>query len=76
MYISDDDYQNLEQELQQAEESWSGELVKHLSISIGYVPLSEDPSRTIDEIVQLAETRMYEAKSEYYRTSGFDRRKV
>ena len=38
--------------------------------------LSEDPSRTIDEIVQLAETRMYEAKSEYYRTSGFDRRKV
>lgn len=76
LYMPHDDYLKLETELQKEANSWSGEIVKHLSISIGHVALAEDPNRTLDEIVQTADTRMYEAKSEYYRQTGLDRRKI
>lgn len=55
--------------------SWKGNLVDSLSISYGYVTKSEFPTMTVENMAKIADKRMYEAKSNYYITSGIDRRK-
>lgn len=56
-------------------ESWNGDLVSSLALSIGYVPLRETDNLPIRQIAILADRKMYEAKSEYYRITGIERRK-
>jgi diguanylate cyclase (GGDEF)-like protein len=46
--------------------AWSGELVPGLSISCGYVAKRETGITSVHEIANLADKRMYEAKSEFY----------
>jgi len=53
---------------------WRGRLVDHVSVSYGIVSKNEVPSGNIYEIAKLADTRMYESKSEYYKKKGVDRR--
>lgn len=53
---------------------WSGNLVEELFVSAGYVSKSEVMDSTINEIVKLADQRMYQAKSQYYINKGIDRR--
>ena len=38
-----------------------------VSVSCGYVKLSEFPDKNIDEIAKIADQRLYEAKTDYYR---------
>lgn len=56
--------------------NWSGKYVKSISVSIGYVMKNEMAFSSIRKIVRLADKRMYEAKSEYYKRMGIDRRKI
>jgi diguanylate cyclase (GGDEF)-like protein len=51
---------------------WKGQSVAKISVSIGYASHREFPDRTIDELSRIADIKMYEAKSEYYR--NHDRR--
>lgn len=53
---------------------WSGKLVKSISVSAGYVTVSEMPQATIHEMIVLADAKMNKAKGEYYRSKGVDRR--
>ena len=52
---------------------WKGQIVDKSSVSIGYASHREFPDRTIDELSRIADIKMYEAKSEYYR--NHDRRR-
>lgn len=54
--------------------SWSGKAVNTLSVSCGYVAKCEFGLYSIHEISTIADKRMYEAKSEFYRKRGVDRR--
>lgn len=54
---------------------WSFNIVKGLSVSCGYAQHKEFPDKTLAELAKIADTRMYQAKQEYYRTSGVDRRR-
>ena len=46
---------------------WKGQIVDKISVSIGYASHREFPDRTIDELSRIADIKMYEAKSEYYK---------
>jgi GGDEF domain-containing protein len=50
--------------------NWSGSLVAGLSVSCGYVTKREAGTVSIHEMANLADQRMYEAKSEYYRETS------
>ena len=54
---------------------WSGERVKKIALSIGYVTKKEAKDMSVREMAVLADERMYEDKNEYYKRMGIDRRK-
>lgn len=54
---------------------WSGEKVKELSLSLGFVLACDHPDVSAEELVRLADLAMYEAKKEFYMKSGKDRRR-
>ena len=64
----------VQQEFDDVVRGWSGQLVKSVSISCGYVSSDEKDWESFDEIVKAADERMYENKAAYYRQEGGDRR--
>lgn len=56
-------------------QAWVGNRIQNLTLSCGYVSKEDFNGMTVREIAELADKRMYEAKNEYYRSSGIDRRK-
>ena len=55
--------------------AWSDRHNRLLSTACGCVRAAEFPGKSVTELAKLADERMYEAKAEYYRTSGQDRRR-
>lgn len=53
---------------------WRGEQADSISVSFGCVKADEAQGLLIFEVAALADKRMYEAKAEYYRKKGVDRR--
>jgi diguanylate cyclase (GGDEF)-like protein len=49
---------------------WSGNLVKSLSISSGFVTKREVSTTSVHEMSNIADKKMYEAKEEHYRIYG------
>ncbi|MDD7699254.1 MAG: GGDEF domain-containing protein [Spirochaetia bacterium] len=47
--------------------NWSGEFVKGISVSYGYVSTKEFPKMSVHEMSMLADKRMYENKAAYYK---------
>ena len=47
--------------------NWSGEFVKGISVSYGYVSTREFPKMSVHEMSMLADKRMYENKAAYYK---------
>lgn len=54
--------------------SWTGDLVKELTVSYGFVPKRERPGMPVKEIAKLADRRMYQDKEDFYANRGIDRR--
>lgn len=54
--------------------NWSGELVDHVSISVGYATKRQYPEDTVAEIAKYADQEMYKDKSKHYKEKGVDRR--
>ncbi len=54
---------------------WKGLYTSELNLAVGYAALKENPNASIDDLEHLADTRMYEDKSEFYSKSGNDRRR-
>ena len=72
--ISKDKIDSLIQEFNKHVNNWNGGATK-LSISIGYCYACDSRDNTIDSTIKDSDEKMYKSKSEYYSTSGFDRRK-
>lgn len=53
---------------------WSGEVVKKISVSCGYVTKKEYPDLTIAEMAKIADQRMYRAKAEHYKKNNCEMR--
>lgn len=54
---------------------WKDEFGSDLTISIGYAKWCDYPDKAIDELISIADEKMYKDKDLYYKTSGKDRRK-
>lgn len=73
--FSDEPVAVLDDRLKENYARWRGKLVDSVHVSTGYALAKEMPDKGIMDLVKVADKRMYQAKSEYYRTSGHDRRK-
>ncbi|MBQ0052010.1 MAG: diguanylate cyclase [Treponema sp.] len=68
-----EDVSELVQDLKQRQESWHGNLVNKLSISVGVAESKDYPSATIAGLAKIADEKMYADKKAYYQ--AHDRRK-
>jgi len=72
----DEEHLNIaKKEIEELASDWKGKIVGNLTISCGYVSKSEVNDMPVRQIAVLADKRMYEAKDEYYRSAGIERRK-
>lgn len=54
--------------------NWTGSIVKNIAIAAGYVTYDDVEVKAISEMAILADKRMYEEKTLYYRKKGIDRK--
>lgn len=73
-FASEAQLKAIEEDLVNATDKWSGELVSSLALSVGYVTRREFREETILDMAKIADKRMYKAKSAYYARKGVDRR--
>lgn len=62
------------QDVTQVTEEWSRRSGRKLSVACGGVRAEERPQDTLSALARLADERMYEAKTRYYRENCIDRR--
>lgn len=74
IYTSEVQLEAVKKDFEDTVACWSGDTVKHMAVSCGYVTKKEAEGKTIQEIVKMADQKMYAAKAEYYRNKGIDRR--
>lgn len=75
--ILDRDYGNadrFQREVEQYNADWNGRHKVVVGISYGIAETKEMPEATIDELIVLADQRMYQQKYKYYQQKGTDRR--
>lgn len=72
----DQQLEALKQKFEETIDYWSIHLVKGLSVSCGYVQHKEFPDKTMEELIKIADIRMYQAKQKYYETTGVNRRRI
>jgi len=74
IFASETALEEIKKDFDEAVMNWSGVRVNQLAVSCGYVTKREAGATSIHEVSVLADQRMYEAKTEYYRKKGIDRR--
>jgi len=74
VYVNNGQLEEIKKDIEDTAERWHGRYNKHLTISIGFVTRKEAENMTLHQIAVLADKRMYESKTRYYRKSGVDRR--
>ncbi len=74
IYADAQHLEDIKKDIAEVTGKWHGTLNDNLAISCGYVAYSEVPGMSLHEIAVLADKRMYEDKSAYYRRKGIDRR--
>ena len=62
-------------ELNRVGASWKGNQIKGVSFSVGAATKVENPKLEFEKLVILADQRMYKEKDNYYRSTGYERRK-
>lgn len=73
-FADNEQLEAIRNDLDSITESWTGEAVQTLSLSVGYVAKNEYEDKSLLEIAKIADKRMYLAKSAYYSKKGIDRR--
>ena len=61
--------------LRREADKWRGEKGQGLKLAAGYALAADHPGLTSEKLVHEADLKMYEAKAEYYRKTGMDRRR-
>jgi diguanylate cyclase (GGDEF)-like protein len=67
MFATETQLQDIKRDFVEVTAKWSGELVKQLSVSCGYVTRQEAATASVHEMANLADKRMYEAKAAFYK---------
>lgn len=75
LYLSQRQLEDAMAALDAATASWTGRLVKGLSISCGSATVREFPSENIAELSRISDERMYAAKDAHYKATGEKRRR-
>lgn len=73
-FAGEEQLDTIKDDLVDATEKWTGELVSSLALSVGYITKRECKEETILDMAKIADKRMYQAKSAYYAKKGVDRR--
>lgn len=73
-YLSEEKIEKAVEELNKRADAWAGNRIENLSLSIGYASKKEFPDYSIDDLVGVADKRMYTNKANYYMSHGRDRR--
>lgn len=68
------EYEAAKNQLDETCENWKGTYSSSLKIAVGAASLKDVESKEIIDICKYADKRMYEAKSEWYKSSGVNRR--
>lgn len=76
IYADQHQMEAIEHELKQVMDSWSGDHSSSLTVSYGYVTMNEVGDMPVRQMAILADKRMYEAKTRYYKSTGTERRNV
>jgi len=74
IFADDSQLEEIKKDIDDVTENWNGKLIDDLAISCGYVTKKEVPNMSIHQMAVLADKRMYENKTKYYREKGIDRR--
>jgi len=74
LFLDNDEIKAVLEDFDKTLNDWSGKLVDRLSVSYGWVNKKERPDASTRQLGAIAEARMYEAKSAYYKKQGVDRR--
>lgn len=74
IFAKEDELENIKKDLDDVMNSWCGEQVDSLTISCGYVAKRDVDITSVRKIAEIADERMYEAKTIFYREKGVDRR--
>ena len=61
--------------LELSSREWRGEKARELKLAAGFALARENPGLSAEKLVRQADLAMYEAKAEYYRSTGLDRRR-
>jgi diguanylate cyclase (GGDEF)-like protein len=67
IFANESQLQSIKKDFEAVTAKWSGSLVNSLSISCGYVTKLELDITSVHEIANIADKRMYEVKSAFYR---------
>lgn len=71
---NDNELKAIKKDFEDAVFWWRGKQVARLSLSYSCVSKKDFPDKSLDEIIKLADEKMYENKAEYYKAKGIDRR--
>ena len=74
LYIGKNDIAAIMEEFEKEVNEWHGKQVDSISVSVGYVKAKEAQGCSISTVASLADSKMYEAKTEFYKKKGLDRR--
>lgn len=72
--IDDSELGKIKDRVNEVTGKWRGKIVNKIAISCGYVTKKEVGNISLHHMAVLADERMYEAKTNYYRKQGIDRR--
>ena len=64
--MSHNDYLSKKKEMQQALSEWKGEHINGITVAMGKADRYEFPDATAEELIDIADRRMYEEKQRYY----------
>lgn len=76
LFVNPKQLESVKEDLKRQAYEWKGTMDSTLSISIGFASKVEFPKLTVREMADIADRRMYEDKTLYYKKNGVDRKSI
>ncbi len=74
IYATEDELKRILEDFEDVTANCHGKYIDGVSVSYGCVPRKEFPNMTIQDMAKIADDRMYQYKTEFYKKKGVDRR--
>lgn len=68
IHVDEGQAELIQENFEEISKNWKGKLINGVSVSCGYAQRKEFPDKTLAEIIEIADQRMYSAKQAYYLT--------